>query len=110
MMASLALLLIMQFAQENEQLFEHVSTMVDEVRQIEGKVIEISKLQELFSQKVLEQVNNYFSRLIMSSKVICAYNDHYSIVHMQRGYNELCSSVYLFLCLSVCLSVCLPVE
>ena len=30
--------------------------MVDEVRQIEGRVIEISKLQELFSQKVLQQV------------------------------------------------------
>ena len=30
--------------------------MVDEVRQIEGKVIEISKLQELFSDKVLQQV------------------------------------------------------
>lgn len=50
-----------QFAQENEQLFEHVNTMVDEVRQIEGKVIEISKLQELFSQHVLQQVecSNY---------------------------------------------------
>ena len=33
--------------------------MVDEVRQIEGKVIEISKLQELFSQHVLEQVKCY---------------------------------------------------
>ena len=32
--------------------------MVDEVRQIEGKVIEISKLQELFSQNVLVQVSN----------------------------------------------------
>ena len=45
-----------QFALENEQLFEHMNTMVDEVRQIEGKVIEISKLQELFSEKVLQQV------------------------------------------------------
>lgn len=33
--------------------------MVDEVRQIEGKVIEISKLQELFSQNVLQQVKCY---------------------------------------------------
>ena len=45
-----------QFELENEQLFEHVNTMVDEVRQIEGKVIEISKLQEIFSEKVLQQV------------------------------------------------------
>ena len=42
---------------ENEQLLEQVITMVDEVRQIEGRVIEISKLQELFSQKVLQQVS-----------------------------------------------------
>ena len=53
------LVCLSQFAQENEQLFEHVSTMVDEVRQIEGKVIEISNLQELFSQKVLQQVYMY---------------------------------------------------
>ncbi|CAI8058097.1 Syntaxin-18 [Geodia barretti] len=44
-----------EFAEENEQLLEHVTTMVDEVRQIEGRVIEISKLQGLFSQKVLQQ-------------------------------------------------------
>ncbi len=42
---------------ENEQLFEEVSTLVDEVRQIEGKVLEISKLQEIFTEKVLEQVS-----------------------------------------------------
>ena len=46
-----------QFAEENEQLLEHVTTMVDEVRQIEGRVIEISKLQEMFSQKVFQQVS-----------------------------------------------------
>ena len=30
--------------------------MVDEVRQIEGKVLEISRLQEIFTEKVLVQV------------------------------------------------------
>ncbi|XP_064395070.1 syntaxin-18-like [Halichondria panicea] len=43
------------FAQENEQMFAEMSTLVDEVRQIEGKVIEISKLQEIFAEKVLVQ-------------------------------------------------------
>ena len=46
----------LQFEQENEQLFDQMSTMVDEVRQIEGKVLEISRLQEIFTDKVLEQV------------------------------------------------------
>ena len=50
------ILVNVQFAEENEQLLEHVTTMVDEVRQIEGRVIEISKLQEMFSKKVFQQV------------------------------------------------------
>ena len=48
--------LFCQFEQENEQLFEQMSSLVDEVRQIEGKVIEISRLQEVFADKVLQQV------------------------------------------------------
>ncbi|CAH1797127.1 unnamed protein product [Owenia fusiformis] len=43
------------FQAENEQLFEEMNSMVDEVRQIEGKVVEISRLQEIFTEKVLEQ-------------------------------------------------------
>ncbi len=35
--------------------------MVDEVRQIEGKVLEISRLQEIFTEKVLEQVSEGLS-------------------------------------------------
>ena len=31
--------------------------MVDEVRQIEGKVLEISRLQEIFTENVLSQEN-----------------------------------------------------
>ena len=33
-----------------------MNSLVDEVRQIEGKVIEISRLQEVFADKVLQQV------------------------------------------------------
>ena len=46
----------MQFEQENGQLFSEMNSMVDEVRQIEGKVLEISRLQEIFTEKVLVQV------------------------------------------------------
>jgi len=33
-----------------------MNSLVDEVRQIEGRVVEISRLQEIFSEKVLQQV------------------------------------------------------
>jgi len=36
-----------------------MSTMTNELRMIEGKVIEISKLQELFTEKVLHQVSGF---------------------------------------------------
>ena len=42
---------------ENEQLFSKMTSMVDEVREIQGKVLEIFRLQEIFSEKVLVQVS-----------------------------------------------------
>ncbi|XP_077430552.1 syntaxin-18 isoform X3 [Vanacampus margaritifer] len=46
---------IQMFEQENQRLVSEISNLVDEVRQIEGKVVEISRLQEIFSEKVLQQ-------------------------------------------------------
>lgn len=43
------------FEQENQSLFNEMTNLVDEVRQIEGKVVEITKLQEVFAEKVLTQ-------------------------------------------------------
>ncbi len=48
---------LFQFSQENEVMFAEMSTLVDEVRQVEGKVIEISRLQEIFAEKILAQVS-----------------------------------------------------
>jgi len=42
-------------AQENAQMYDEMTSMVDEVKQIESKVVEIARLQELFTEKVLEQ-------------------------------------------------------
>uniref|UniRef100_A0A673BAZ6 Syntaxin-18 n=1 Tax=Sphaeramia orbicularis TaxID=375764 RepID=A0A673BAZ6_9TELE len=44
-----------QFEQENQRLVSEMNNLVDEVRQIEGKVVEISRLQEIFAEKVLQQ-------------------------------------------------------
>ncbi|TWW61693.1 syntaxin-18 isoform X1 [Takifugu flavidus] len=46
---------IQMFEQENQRLESEMNNLVDEVRQIEGKVVEISRLQEIFTEKVLQQ-------------------------------------------------------
>ncbi|XP_068709226.1 syntaxin-18-like isoform X2 [Montipora capricornis] len=46
---------VQMFEMENKRLFTEMNSLVDEVRQIEGKVVEISQLQEVFSEKVLHQ-------------------------------------------------------
>ncbi|XP_008318646.2 syntaxin-18 [Cynoglossus semilaevis] len=46
---------IQMFEQENQKLVSEMNSLVDEVRQIEGKVVEISRLQEIFAEKVLQQ-------------------------------------------------------
>ncbi|KAK3094420.1 hypothetical protein FSP39_001550 [Pinctada imbricata] len=43
------------FEKENEVLFEEMNSLVSEISQIEGKVLEVAKLQEIFTEKVLEQ-------------------------------------------------------
>lgn len=49
---------LQMFEEENRQLFSNMSTLVDEVRQIEGRVVELSRLQEVFTERVLEQAGN----------------------------------------------------
>ncbi|ELK06500.1 Syntaxin-18 [Pteropus alecto] len=46
---------IQMFEQENQRLIGEMNSLCDEVRQIEGKVVEISRLQEIFTEKVLQQ-------------------------------------------------------
>ncbi|KAK3597764.1 hypothetical protein CHS0354_006122 [Potamilus streckersoni] len=43
------------FEQENKALFEEMNSLAAEVSQIQGKVMEIARLQEIFTEKVLEQ-------------------------------------------------------
>ena len=41
-------------------MFTEMNSLVDEVKQIEGKVLEISRLQEIFTVNVLSQVKAPF--------------------------------------------------
>ncbi|XP_059152491.1 syntaxin-18-like [Physella acuta] len=43
------------FEQENKVLYEEMNSIIEEVKQIEGQVVEIAKLQEIFTEKILEQ-------------------------------------------------------
>ncbi|XP_076243077.1 syntaxin 18 [Calliopsis andreniformis] len=46
---------IQVFEAENEQLYNELNTVVEEVKQIESKVVHIAELQEIFTEKVLDQ-------------------------------------------------------
>uniref|UniRef100_A0A2I3SD96 Syntaxin-18 n=1 Tax=Pan troglodytes TaxID=9598 RepID=A0A2I3SD96_PANTR len=46
---------IQMFEQENQRLIGEMNSLFDEVRQIKGRVVEISRLQEIFTEKVLQQ-------------------------------------------------------
>lgn len=46
---------IQMFESENDQLYNELNTMTEEVKQIESKVVHITELQEIFTEKVLDQ-------------------------------------------------------
>lgn len=46
---------IQLFESENEQLFNELNNITEEVKQIESKVVHIAELQEIFTDKVLDQ-------------------------------------------------------
>lgn len=46
---------IQMFQSENEQLYNELNTLTEEVKQIESKVVHIAELQEIFTEKVLDQ-------------------------------------------------------
>ncbi|KOC62285.1 Syntaxin-18 [Habropoda laboriosa] len=46
---------IQLFEAENEQLYNELNTLTEEVKQIESKVVHIAELQEIFTDKVLDQ-------------------------------------------------------
>lgn len=43
------------FESENDLLYNELNSLSDEVKQMEGKVVHIAELQELFTEKVLQQ-------------------------------------------------------
>jgi syntaxin 18 len=66
------------FDEENSQLFDELNALTDEVRQIGGKVIEIAHLQEVFTEKVLQQeqdLNRLNETVVGSTETIRGGNE-----------------------------------
>lgn len=70
---------IFQFQQENLQLLNDMNSLVDEVKAIEGKVVEIARLQEMFSEQVLIFVS--------VQKILLKYNQTFSCSVNEWLYN-----------------------
>lgn len=69
---------IQALAQENSQIHDELITLDDEVRLIGKKVVQISKLQEMFTEKVMEQavdLDNLHDTAIKSSENVREGND-----------------------------------
>lgn len=84
---------IQMFEQENQRLIGEMNSLFDEVRQIEGKVVEISRLQEIFTEKVLQQVKGPRGSAVLSFDLgltDCSEPSSRSILAMQiRQYHVL---------------------
>lgn len=66
------------FEQENTQLYDELNSLTDEVKLIGGKVMEIAKLQEIFTENVLKQENEIDrlqSTVIASTESVREGND-----------------------------------
>uniref|UniRef100_A0AAY4B8U8 Syntaxin-18 n=1 Tax=Denticeps clupeoides TaxID=299321 RepID=A0AAY4B8U8_9TELE len=69
---------VFQFEQENQRLVSEMNSLVDEVRQVEGKVVEISRLQEIFAEKVLQQeteINNIHQLVVGATENVKEGNE-----------------------------------
>jgi len=60
------------FDKENEKMYEDLMTLKDEVQQIETKVVKIAELQQIFTEKVLQQKDDI--DLIASNAVATTEN------------------------------------
>ncbi|XP_031789258.1 syntaxin-18 [Nasonia vitripennis] len=70
---------IQMFESENEQLYNELTTLSEEVKQIETKVVHITELQEFFTQRVLEQNKNLeqvFTTVVGSTENVKEANEY----------------------------------
>ena len=66
------------FDRKNDQLYDDMNALTDEVKQLGGKVVEIARLQEIFTEKVLQQeqdLNRLNDTVISSTENIRGGNE-----------------------------------
>ncbi|GAB5570953.1 syntaxin-18 isoform X3 [Prionailurus iriomotensis] len=79
---------IQMFEQENQRLIGEMNSLFDEVRQIEGRVVEISRLQEIFTEKVLQQHPQTVERFQSQNHFCCIEAEIDSIHQLVVGATE----------------------
>lgn len=60
---------LQMFEQENNELYNELNSLTEEMRQIENKVVKIAELQEIFTEKVLQQDKdmNHIAALVVGT-------------------------------------------
>ena len=62
---------IQLFEKENEKMYEDLMSLKDDIQQIETKVVKIAELQEIFTEKVLQQrddINNIAANAVATTE------------------------------------------
>jgi len=66
------------FERENEKMYEDLMSLKDDIQQIETKVVKIAELQEIFTEKVLQQkddINNIATNAISTTENVNEGNE-----------------------------------
>lgn len=69
---------LQMFELENNQLYNELNSLTEEVRQIESKVVKIAELQEIFTEKVLQQdkdIDNIATTVVGTTENVKDAND-----------------------------------
>lgn len=94
--------------QENQQLFEELTTLTDDVKLAEAKIIEVSRLQAVLSENIAQQaatIDQIYSNVVEATENVSEGNEQVkqaikSSIDFQLGvflFFVMCSFSLLFL-------------
>jgi len=89
------------FQRENQQLLSNMNNMMDDVKAIEGKVVEIARLQDMFNEQVYQQeadINMVADTIIHSSENIRSGNESLREAMMNNATFRVWLLFFLVMC------------
>lgn len=90
------------FQRENIQLYDEYNTLADEIRQIQNRVVRIAELQDVFTEKVLQQeeaIERISSTVIGSTENVKEGNEQLHQL-MQRSAGLRAWALFFFIVMS----------